>query len=119
MFFDQPQQDLDRRCADLQARSAALRLALAQDAQVLRAPLALADRLRLGWHWLLGHPHWVGAGVAALVVWRPRRAWRLGLRLWGAWRLWGRLKLLPGLGGASGLAFRRRCAPAPGRSGRT
>ena len=115
MFFDQAQQDLDRRCADLQSRSAALRLALAQDAQVLRAPLALADRLRQGGRWLLGHPHWLGAGLALLVVWRPRRAGRLGLRLWGAWRLWGRLKLLPGLAGASGLAFRRRSAPRPGR----
>lgn len=92
MFFEARQRQLDERCQALQRRSAALRDALARDSQALQAPLALADRLRAGGRWLGAHPQWVGVGVAVLVVWRPRRAWRLGLRLWGGWRLWQRLR---------------------------
>jgi YqjK-like protein len=91
MFFDAQQQALAERGRQLQARSAALRGQLAVDADVLRTPLALADQVRRGWHWLKVNPHWVGVAVAVLVVWRPRRlAWLAG-RLWAGWRLWQRL----------------------------
>ena len=91
MFFDAQQQALADRGRQLQARSAALRGQLAVDADVLRTPLALADQVRRGWHWLKTNPHWVGVAVAVLVVWRPRRvAWLAG-RLWAGWRLWQRL----------------------------
>ena len=91
MFFDAQQQALADRGRQLQARSAALRGQVAVDADVLRTPLALADQLRRGWHWLKANPHWVGVAVALLVVWRPRRlAWLAG-RLWAGWRLWQRL----------------------------
>ena len=79
MLFDRRQQALAQRCDDLQARSAGLRL-------------ALADRALAGLRWLKAHPQWVGIGVAVLVVWRPRRVLRLGARLWGAWQLWGRVQ---------------------------
>lgn len=92
MLFDRRQQALAQRCEALQARSAELRGALARDSQVIQTPLALADRALAGLRWLKAHPQWVGIGVAVLVVWRPRRAWRLGLRLFGAWRLWSRLQ---------------------------
>lgn len=92
MLFDRRQQALAQRCEALQARSAELRGALARDSQVIQTPLALADRALAGLRWLKAHPQWVGIGVAVLVVWRPRRAWRLGARLWGAWRLWGRVQ---------------------------
>lgn len=96
MFFDSQQQALAERGRALQARSTALRGRLAADAQVLRTPLALADQVRRGWHWLKTHPQEVGigvaVGVAVLVLWRPRRvAWLAG-RLWAGWRLWQRLQ---------------------------
>ena len=95
MFFDAQQQALAHRGRQLQARSAALRGQLTVDADVLRTPLALADQVRRGWHWLKANPHWVGVAVALLVVWRPRRVARLAGRLagqiWAGWRLWQRL----------------------------
>lgn len=91
MFFGAQQQALADRGRQLQARSAALRGQLAADAEVLRTPLALADQVRRGWHWLKANPQWVGVAVALLVVWRPRRlAWLVG-RMWAGWRLWQRL----------------------------
>jgi hypothetical protein len=90
MLFSARQEALARRCEVLQASSALLREAIAQDGQALRAPLALGDQALAGGRWLKAHPEWVGVGVAVLVVWRPRRAWRLGLRLWGGWQLWRR-----------------------------
>lgn len=91
MFFDAQQQALADRGRQLQARSAALRGQVAVDADVLRTPLALADQVRRGWHWLKANPQWVGVAVALLVVWRPRRlAWLAG-RMWAGWRLWQRL----------------------------
>ncbi len=91
MFFDARQQALAARRQQLQHRSAALRGQLAEDAQVLRTPLAVADQVRRGWRWLKAHPQWVGVGVAVLVVWRPRRVVWLAGRLWVGWRLWQRL----------------------------
>ncbi len=91
MFFDTQHQALAQRRQQLQVRSALLRGRLADDAQVLRTPLALADQVRAGWRWLKTHPQWVGVGVAVMVVWRPRRLAWLGGRLWAGWRLWQRL----------------------------
>jgi YqjK-like protein len=91
MFFDAQQRALADRGRQLQARSAALRGQLAVDADVLRTPLALADQVRRGWHWMKANPQWVGVAVALLMAWRPRRlAWLAG-RLWAGWRLWQRL----------------------------
>jgi hypothetical protein len=92
MFTDHRQRALDQQCRVLQARSGVLRDALARDSQALRAPLALADQGLAGLRWLQAHPEWVGVGVAVLVVWRPRRVWRLGTRLWAGWRLWRRVQ---------------------------
>lgn len=92
MFFDSRQQALEQRCDSLQLRSGLLRDRLARDSRVIQTPLALADQALAGWRWLKAHPQWVGVGVAVLAVWRPRRVWRLGVRLWGAWRLWGRVQ---------------------------
>lgn len=83
---------LARRQQALLLRSADLRGALGRDLRRLQAPLALADRLRGGWHWLRAHPELPLAAAAVLVVLRPRRAWRWSLRLWWAWRSWRRLQ---------------------------
>jgi hypothetical protein len=93
--------ELARRCARLQSRSNILRDTLARHSQVLAQPLALADQAVAGWRWLGAHPQWVAAGVAVLVVWRPRRVFRLGARAWAGWRLWQRARrwhALMGLG---------------------
>lgn len=97
MVFDARQRQLALRSQLLQARSAALREGLARDVQVLRPPLAAADQVLAGVRWLRAHPQWVGVGVAVLVVWRPRRAWRVGIRLWAGWRLWQRALRWQGL----------------------
>lgn len=76
---------LARRQQQLLARSAELRGRLATDAAVLGRPLALADRVREGWRWLAGHPEVPLVAVVVVVVLRPRRALRWGLRAWAAW----------------------------------
>ena len=90
MSFETRQRELARRGQDLQTRSGLLRATIAHHALALRPPLAAADQAMAGGRWLKAHPEWVGAGVALLLIWRPRRAWRLSLRLWGGWRLWRR-----------------------------
>jgi len=92
MFFYTRQQRLAARCEVLQARNAGLRRQLADDSRVLLAPLAVADRVLAGWRWLRLHPQWLLAGAATLLILRPRRIWRLGLRLWSGWRLWQQLR---------------------------
>lgn len=92
MFFDQQQQVLAQRQQQLLDRSALLRRRLGHDAQALQAPLALADQVGAGWRWLKAHPEWVGLGTLLLVVWRPRRVFRLAARLWAGWRLWRRVQ---------------------------
>jgi hypothetical protein len=79
-----------RKREQLLARSAALRLQLARDSQVLVTPLALADKAREGLRWLRQHPQWPLAGLGLLVLLRPRRAWRWAKRGWWVWRLWQR-----------------------------
>lgn len=85
-------QALRLRQQELLLRSQVLRIDLAQQAAVFSRPLAVADQLRDGWHWLRAHPLLPTAAAVALVVVRPRRAWRLGLRLWWGWNLWQRLQ---------------------------
>ena len=92
MFFNDRQQQLAARCTALQVRNAGLRGQLADASQVLQAPLALADRVLAGLRWLRLHPEWLLAGATTLLVLRPRRTWRLGLRLWSGWRLWQQLR---------------------------
>jgi hypothetical protein len=83
---------LARRQQQLLLRSQHLRAELGLEVQRLQPPLRLADRVRAGWQWLRANPQWPLGAAAVLVVLRPRRAWRWGLRLWWGWRSWQRLQ---------------------------
>lgn len=72
----------------LQLRSAALRNEWVACAAGVRPLLDSADRVRAAGVWLRRHPEiWVGVGIA-LVVARPRVAWRWVRRGVAAWQLW-------------------------------
>lgn len=81
-----------QRQQQLLLRSAALRQTLAQQAGALQSPLALADQLRAGGHWLRRHPVWSLAGLGLLVFRRPRIILRWLPRLLGGWQLYLRLR---------------------------
>lgn len=83
--------DLLMRQQRLLARSSQLRLTLGKQAQVLVAPLALADRVRHGVQWLYRNPHWPMGALLALAVLRPRRALTWGGRMWWVWRMYQRV----------------------------
>lgn len=71
----------------LQFRSDLLRAQWQGHAQGLAPVLGVADRVRVGYGWLRGHPGLlVGAGVAVAVA-RPRAAWHWLKRGVIAWRL--------------------------------
>lgn len=82
--------DLLIRQQRLLARSSQLRLTLAEQAQVLVAPLALVDQVRHGVQWLYRNPHWPLGALLALAVLRPRRALTWGGRVWWTWRMYQR-----------------------------
>lgn len=73
-------------------RSQDLRGRLALQAAALQPPLAWADRLRAGWQWLHAHPEWPLGTALVVIVLRPRRALRWGIRLWSAWQTLRRLQ---------------------------
>ena len=78
------------RQQELLVRSAELRVTLAWRSQMLMRPLGWIDRVRSGtralFDWSTAHPQWLAAGLAVLVVARPRRAWRWARRGWWSWR---------------------------------
>lgn len=69
-------------------RSARLRQDLAQHAQALQAPLALADRAWALAQYLRAHPAWPIGLTGAFLLLRPRGALRWSARLWWLWRTW-------------------------------
>ena len=79
-------QELALRRQRLVLRSAQLRLTLAMQAEVLHAPLALADSAWGGLQWLRRNPHALIAPVLLLAALRPARALRWAGRLWWGWR---------------------------------
>jgi hypothetical protein len=89
---DRRAQALQQRQLALMLRSAELRQDLAAQMAPLRAPLALADRVREGWRWLRANPEGPIAAAVVITILRPRRAWRWGVRLWWGWRTWRRLQ---------------------------
>ncbi len=81
------QTDLLRQQQQLLLRSAELRGALQQQVQALRTPLALADQLQAGLHWLGRHPVWPLAALAWLLLRPPHRLLRWLPTLLSAWQL--------------------------------
>ena len=73
-------------------RSARLRDDLAQHAQALQAPLALADRAWALAVYLRDHPAWTVGLASAFLVLRPRGAMRWTARLWWLWRAWRQVR---------------------------
>lgn len=92
MFFERQQHEQQQRQQQLLARSNLLRQQLADDAQVLQRPLALADQVRHGFRWLKAHPEVLAGAAVLLALLRPQRAWRLALRGWAGWQLWRRVQ---------------------------
>ena len=76
----------------LLVRSAQLRIALADQAQVFRKPLALVDQARSSLQWLYHNPQWPLGAVLILFLLRPRRTVLWGGRLWWAWTRFQRVK---------------------------
>jgi hypothetical protein len=74
------------------------------------APLArvcsAVDSARAGVDWIKHHPGVVGLVAALLVIRRPKRLWRFGLRAFGLWRGLRVLRIL---------ATSTTVAPAPRR----
>lgn len=83
---------LSHRHQRLLIRSAELRVTLATQAQVLKAPLAVVDRARARVQWLRSHPQWPLGALGLLAVLRPRRTIRWATRLWWGWGLYQRMQ---------------------------
>lgn len=79
--------ELALRQQQLLLRSAALRASIADQAVVLEAPFAIADRVHAAARWV-----WrervalIGGTVVTVVLLRPSRAFRLARFGWRAWR---------------------------------
>ncbi len=84
--------ELATRHGALKARIDAQRLQLARHVVPLEKALAVGDRALEGVDWLKHHPAVVGAAVAAVVIARPKRAWRWARRGIFVWRGWQTLK---------------------------
>lgn len=85
-----------RRRARLQARSAALRGQAVNQAAVLAQPLRWLARVESGARQALARPAVTGATLAAVLglaaALGPRRALAWGAKGWAAWRLWRNLR---------------------------
>lgn len=80
--------ELATRHGALKARIDEQRRVLSQHLGPLEATLARGDTMLDGVDWLKHHPAAVGAAVAAVVVARPKRAWRWAKRGFFVWRGW-------------------------------
>lgn len=84
--------ELATRHGALKARIDAQRLQLGRHAEPLEQALAYGDRLVAGIECLKQHPLFLGIGVTALVVAKPKRAWRWARRGVVVWRGWRSVK---------------------------
>jgi hypothetical protein len=76
----------------LQLRSAALREQMRGQVQALDPVFRTADRVGEAISWVRRHPEVLIAAVIALVVAKPRRAFRWARRGFFVWQAWRRLQ---------------------------
>jgi len=84
--------DLATRHGALKVRIDEQRRTLAKQVAPLEAALAQGDKVMQGVDWLKHHPAAVAVAVTAVVVARPKRAWRWAQRGFFVWRGWQALK---------------------------
>jgi hypothetical protein len=80
--------ELATRHGALRARIDEQRRTLSQQSAPLAAALERGDVVLEGVDWLKHHPAAIAAAVAAVVIARPRRAWRWAKRGFFVWRGW-------------------------------
>ena len=83
---------LDERRERLVAQAAAQRMALAQNIEPWRQPLARADQGLAALRYLKSHPAWIVGGVALLAAVRPGRAGNWLARGWVTWKMVQKLR---------------------------
>lgn len=81
-----------RRRERLLLRSSQLRMDWAQQVQVLRTPLGVADKARSATRWLMQYPEWPLGAAALLIVLRPVRALRWASYAWQGYGLYRRVQ---------------------------
>ncbi len=79
-------------------QSTAQRNDFARYAQPLQPLFGAADRAQAALRWLKQHPAIPVAVITALLVARPRGAFRWARRGWFAWQMISRLRAAPGAG---------------------
>ena len=84
--MSQAREDLAVRRRQLVSRSAQVREQLVVQSSALLPLLAVGDRVRAVIHWVRQHPGVVLTFTVAVVITRPRAAWRWGLRAWSVVR---------------------------------
>ena len=84
--------ELATRHGALKVRIDQQRRQLAQHSVPLEAALAKGDTVLKGVDWLKHHPAAGGAAVAAVVIAKPKRAWRWARRGVFLWRGWQAVK---------------------------
>lgn len=83
---------LAERRERLIAQAAAQRMALAQNIEPWRGPLALADQGFAALRFIKSHPAWILGGAALLAALRPRNAGKWLRRGWVTWQIINKLR---------------------------
>jgi len=84
---------LARRREHLVAQAAAQRMALAQNIEPWRTPLALADQGLAALRFVRSHPVWIIGGGVLLTALRPGHVWKWLRRSWVAWQIINKLRI--------------------------
>lgn len=90
--MDQKLIELAQRRGELLAEIRQQRASLAASVTPLASVLHKLDKVGEGVQWLKRHPAAVALGAFALVVSKPRRAWRWAKRSVVLWRGWSALR---------------------------